>query len=330
MNWNMIGHEWAVELLSDHIAANRLRHAYLFTGPSGVGRKTLSLRFAQAVNCQHPPNPGEFCGKCRSCNLIQKMLHPDLAIIQAEEAGGVLKVDAIRELQHSLSLTPYEAAYRIAILLRFEEANLSAANALLKTLEEPAPRVILILTAENAENLLPTIASRCEILRLRPVMNSLIRNWLLDSGEVSQEEAELISTVASGRPGFAYRLSTDPVLMDQRSEWLGDLQDLIVSDHAVRFDYAENKAKDKDTLRIQLPIWLSYWRDILIVSTGSQSPISNPDWKEKIAETAERVGTKKTQKFISAIMRTISFLDNNVNPRLAMEVLLLDLANTVQ
>jgi DNA polymerase-3 subunit delta' len=167
-NWNLLGHEWAVQLLSGQLERNSLRHAYLITGPAGVGRRTLALSLAQAVNCPTPLAPGFPCQTCRTCSQIARQQHPDLAIIQAEEVGGTLKVDQVRELQRSLNLAPYQARYRVALLLRFEEAHPSAANALLKTLEEPASQVILILTASSPDALLPTVVSRCEVFRLRP------------------------------------------------------------------------------------------------------------------------------------------------------------------
>ncbi len=133
MHWDMLGHEWAVNLLREHVAQGNFRHAYLITGPQGVGRRTLALRFAQALNCPQPLSPGEPCRTCRTCTQIENMQHPDLAIVQAERAGSVLKVDQVRELLPSLSLAPYQANYRVALFLRFEEANQNAANALLKT-----------------------------------------------------------------------------------------------------------------------------------------------------------------------------------------------------
>jgi DNA polymerase III gamma/tau subunit len=103
-NWNMLGHEWAVDLLRGHLANGRTRHAYLFTGPDGVGRRTLALRFAQALNCSQPTAAGIPCGECRACTLIERMQHPDLSVVQAEEGTNTLKVDQIRELQRTLSL----------------------------------------------------------------------------------------------------------------------------------------------------------------------------------------------------------------------------------
>ena len=163
----MIGHEWAVDMLKKHVVNGTTRHAYLFCGPPGLGRRTLALRFAQALNCTTPSDAGIPCGTCRDCRGIQSMQHADLSVVQAETEGGTLKVDQIRDMRKTMILKPYMSKYRVAIFLRFQEANDNAANALLKTLEEAPSYAVLILTADNPEQLLPTIVSRCEVLRLR-------------------------------------------------------------------------------------------------------------------------------------------------------------------
>src|SRR5574340_831249 len=198
-NWDLTGHEWAVGLLRQHIVGGTARHAYLITGPRGVGRRTLGLRFAQALNCTKPRSPGFPCGECDNCKRIQARQHPDLTMIEAETDGGTLKVDQVRELRRMIVLRPFQGAYRVAMLLRFQEAHEAAANALLKTLEEAPSYAILILTAESSEGLLPTIVSRCEVLRLHPVPVESIQQ-LLEARGAASEQARLLAHISEGRP----------------------------------------------------------------------------------------------------------------------------------
>src|SRR5512147_1207091 len=106
-NWNVVGHEWAVDMLKKHVLRGTTRHAYLFAGPPGLGRRTLALRFAQALNCQTPIEAGpSACGQCRDCKQIAAMQHADLTVVQAESEGGTLKVDQIREARRTLTFKP--------------------------------------------------------------------------------------------------------------------------------------------------------------------------------------------------------------------------------
>jgi DNA polymerase-3 subunit delta' len=325
MNWGIIGHQWAVDLLSDQISRDAARHAYLFTGPRGVGRRTLAIRLAQALNCPNVSSLGSPCFECRICSLIDRMQHPDLAIVQSENEGRTLKVDQIRSLQHDLSLSPYEAKYRVAILLRFEEASPSAANALLKTLEEPPPQVVIILSAESSERLLPTIVSRCEVLRLRPLAVNEVSQGLVNKWELPSEQAELLAHLSGGRPGYAFRLQNEPELLDKRNKWIADLKKMISATRADRFNYAEILAKDKETLNEVLQVWLSFWRDVLVVSIDAPLPLTNLDQDKEIKHLASQINRNESRQFLSRIEQTILLLSRNVNPRLATEVLLLDL-----
>src|SRR5512147_1512654 len=204
-NWNLIGHEWAVDMLKKHAADGTTRHAYLFAGPPGLGRRTLALRFAQALNCQTPRAPGVPCGECRDCRQIESMQHADLTVIQADSEGGTLKVDQIREARRTLTLKPYQSKFRVSIFLRFQEANDNAANALLKTLEEAPSYAVLILTADNPEQLLPTIVSRCEVLRLRPLRVEDVQRELEEKGYEARQ-SKLIAHISGGRFGYARHL----------------------------------------------------------------------------------------------------------------------------
>lgn len=325
MNWNLLGHEWAVDLLRRHVAGGRHRHAYLFTGPRGVGRRTLAMRFAQALNCTQPASPGEPCLECRNCQQLERMQHPDLAVVQAEQIGATLKVEQVRELQRSLALTPYQARYRIALLLRFEEAHASAANALLKTLEEPPPQVVLLLTAESAERLPPTIVSRCELLRLRPVPVDAVAAGLQDRWGLNSSDALQYAHLSGGRPGYALHLHQDQDAQLERKHWLAEHTRLLASSHVERFEFAEKAAKDKERLGRTLEIWLSLWRDVFLHASGASAPLVNLDAIDQITALSALCGLDTARGMVAALQRTLDMLERNVNTRLALEVLFLDL-----
>jgi len=286
--WKIFGHDWAVEMLQQHVAHDTLRHAYLLTGPGGVGRRTLAIRLAQALNCPSPEAPGVPCRACRVCKQVEAGQYIDLMVIQAESEGGTLKVEQVREAQKFLSLKPYQSSYKIVIFLRFQEANANAQNALLKTLEEAPGYGLLLLTADNAEQLLPTILSRCEILRLRPSATAGLAEFLGERG-MDTEQARLLAHLSDGRPGYALRLADDRKTLDFRTEKLDDLVRLLSAKRRERFDYAEKLAKDKDAFRQTLLIWLSYWRDVMLKTSGAQTALSNAARHEEIESRAQRM-----------------------------------------
>ena len=324
-NWNMLGHEWAVELLQGHLTNERARHAYLITGPQGVGRRTLAIRLSQTLNCTEPFAPGVPCGGCRSCTLIERMQHPDLSVVEAEQIGGILKVDQIRELQRSLSLAPYESDHKIALLLRFEEANPNAANALLKTLEEPPPKVVMLITASDVDALLPTIVSRCEVIRLRPLRIEQVADGLQKKWGLPSDEAVLLAHLSGGRPGYAYSLSQHPEMLEQRQKQLDDLQQLLSSSRVARFAYAEDLVKDKLVLQSTLKTWLSLWRDVMLSTAGSSTPVTNIDRQDQIHQISHGIQLKTAHKMVIGLEKTQSRLARYTNPRLTLEVLMLDL-----
>ena len=312
-------------MLKEHVLHGRIRHAYLFTGPQGVGRRTLALRFAQAINCPQTDTDGEPCMQCPTCLRIDRMQHPDLMVIKSDPDSKVLKVDQVRTLQRALSLSPYEARYKIALLLRFEEANQNAANALLKTLEEPASKVILLLTADNPENLLPTIVSRCEVLRLSPLSLEDVNEGLQTKWEIPPDRSRLLAHLSGGRPGYALKFFHQPELLEQRKKWLDDLHQLLKTNRVGRFAYAKDISKDKEFATSVLETWLIYWHDLLIGASRASIPIVNIDRVNEISAISQQIDLSIAQKTVSAIERTIALFDRNANLRLATEVLMLDL-----
>ena len=258
------------------------------------------------------------------------MQHPDLAIVRTEEDASNIKVEQIRILQHSLSLAPYEAAYRVALLLNFQEATANSQNAFLKTLEEAPEKVILLLTADSAENLLPTIISRCEVLRLRPLSLELLDNALQERWHVPAERARLLAHISGGRPGYALRLCQDESLLNQRRAWNDAIQELLAANKRERLVFAEQQSKAKDRLvakeKMQgmLLAWLSFWRDVLIIGTGADTPLVNIDYEPDLRRLGRQIDFQSAETLTSDIESALANLDGNVNPQLLLEVLLLD------
>ncbi len=326
----VIGHDWAVSLLSASLAHGRVGHAYLITGPDQVGKGTLALTFAQALNCEAPA-PQRPCGECRTCRLIASGHHPDLHLLQPEvSARGkpTIKIDEIRDLQRDLSLSTHEARYRVAIISQFEAANLNAANAFLKTLEEPPPRVILILTAGEADALLPTIASRCRTIALRPLEATVVEESLMARWGVGAEEAELLSRLSDGRIGWAVAASEDPQVMQTRRQHLAHLYDALDGSRVRRFALADKLSRKPETLPDLLRTWLSWWRDMALLAHPSEiraavAPISNMDQQRQMGQLA---GAWPRRAILNSFEQTglaLWQLARNANTRLVLENLFL-------
>ena len=325
MSWNLLGHEWAEKLLQKHIATGEMRHAYLFTGAPGIGKRSMALAFASALNCTQPPAAGEFCGVCRICKQTAKMQQPDLSIVEPETEGGMIKVDQVRKLQHSLSLSPYEARFRIALLLNFQSANPNAQNALLKTLEEAPRQVILLLTADSADNLLPTIASRCEILRLRPVGMDTLEEALSSRWNLSPENARLFASLSNGRTGLALKMAHDPLILESRKARADEFFRLLPLNRRERFAGVDALIRNRDQLRLALQVWLSIARDVMLSSGGQDHELTNLDFQNEIEKLAAVLSPAQALEMVNAIVRTLDQLELNANLRLMTDNLLLEI-----
>lgn len=317
-NWGIIGHEWAVNLLAARIASGRVAHAYLFTGPPQVGKTTLAVRLAQALNCTAVTPP---CGECRSCDLIGRALHPDVQVI--EPVGRAIHIEAIRMLQSTLSLLPFEAPHRVAIILNVEKATDQAADALLKTLEEPPPATRLLLTAESIEVVRPTIVSRCHVIALRPVEAAHIERALIALG-APPDEAYHLARLSGGRPGWALTALRQPEVLTMRARIVEEMLQVLRAGRSGRFDYSEQIA-EQDTLPLILETWQSWWRDVLLLAEGSAVEPVNADYGETLRELAERIAPQQARDALRAVRRTMDALERNANTRLALDVMLLDM-----
>lgn len=346
-NDGLIGHDWAARLLQRSIDNSRLAHAYIFNGPRGVGKTRLAFDFAMALNCQNPPDAMSglrYCGECRSCRLIADNKHPDVTLINLEwqarqedqkeltTGGMVLKIDTVRAIQAGISRPPKEVNWRIYIVQDAATMQAAAANAFLKTLEEPPPRAILILLNESDRSLLPTIVSRCQVFELRTVPTQVIAQALSERG-ADNETASKLSALAAGRPGWALRAFNDPLHTDvnDRDEALMELNDLLPADRVRRLAFAEELAgrwqggiEKRLAIFNRLNLWLGWWRDLGLVKSGLAQYVSNRDKLPELEKQAAKISAAQIKEMLVGLTRAQAELDANVAPRLALGDLFLN------
>jgi DNA polymerase-3 subunit delta' len=208
--FSLVGQEQARTILDRIFASGRLAHAYLFRGPDGVGKKRAALLTAARLNCAAPGDNGA-CGNCPSCRKLRSGNHPDVVVVSAE--NGTIKIDRIRDLCRSLAYPPYESEMRAVIIEDVHTMTPEAANSLLKTLEEPPPRNLLILTAESSRELLPTIVSRCQAIPFYGLaVETCARVVLQQCPDLGSEEVLLLAELAGGSPGTALLLQQKELL----------------------------------------------------------------------------------------------------------------------
>ncbi len=314
--WQVIGHTWAVDLLQRSLASQRLAHAYLITGPDHIGKTHLALEFAAALNCNGEEVP---CHHCTPCRKTVQGTHPDVQVIEPE--GARLKIDQIRRLQYDLALSPHEGRRRVCVISQFERATTEAANALLKTLEEPPRHVVLILTASDASLLLPTIVSRCQILPLRsvptPIIEAALRERIAEEARV-----QLIAALAGGRVGWALQAIQEPALLEQRQDDARQMLQVLCHGRARRIQQAEMLATHED-VQGMLQTWQLCWRDVILLQHHCEELLANTDLYEELAQIATSSSPEQASTAWQSTRTVLDQLEKNVNARLALEVMFL-------
>lgn len=328
--WQVIGQTKAITLLERSIQREQLSHVYLFVGPPSVGKLTLAINLAQAVNCKAENAP---CSDCTSCQRIASSKHADVQIIGLTSGEKrEISIEQMREMQNSASLPPYEGKQKVFIIDKADLLSHEAANCLLKTLEEPLPRVIFILLTAREKLLLPTIISRCQRVELRPLSFTLIKEVLSQHYEVSEQKVDLVARLSGGCLGWALNAIRDDRLLQERTERLNTLIGLTHASYKQRLTYAAELAsgfnKAKEEVEEVLGLWVNWWRDLLLLKGGNEKFIINIDQKKVLLHQARNYSIRQIKDFIHYLQSVSEQLEQNANPRLALEVLMLNMPKT--
>jgi DNA polymerase-3 subunit delta' len=339
--WSVIGHERSLAALEPAVLTGQPAHAYLFSGPEGVGKKLVATEFAASLNCSAEAG-GKPCGECRDCRdiLAETPHHPDVEFVgpggicdEGDHSAGHadsrdIRICQIRRLEHVLSPAPYQGRWRIAIIDHADRLNQDAANAFLKTLEEPPPATVLILVTDREDQLPETVPSRCQRVAFSRVERERIEA-ALRARDVAADSAAAIAGLANGRIGWALNSLTNGDLLAERDTFLDSAVATAHGSRSSRFAWAKGADERVPAVRErysrELDIWEQWWRDVLAINSGSGAGIMTIDRSDVLNREAMLYRPADIVRFLGVLRKTREHLQVNVDPQLALEVLTLDI-----
>ncbi|MEK7627551.1 MAG: DNA polymerase III subunit delta' [Patescibacteria group bacterium] len=329
----IIGHQRIIQYLSRSTALKNLSHAYLFSGPESIGKMMIAMEFAKFLQCPNAKNgrqPFNYCGRCKNCYDMDIKSHPDFTIFpSAAFEENEIKIGQIRDLIRIFSFKNYSAPYKIAIIDNADQMTNEAANALLKTLEEPSDNSILILISSRSESLLPTIVSRCQQIKFFSVPYYDLEKGLLSyfNGDSSVlADITEAARLSSGRPGIAVKIIQNPSFKGKKEENCRTFLELNNFSLNSRYQYVSLMLAKENEVADILNNWLYILKDIICLHFGAQHFILNIRIKNQLENLREKYSLKKAMALMNEIKETIFILrTTNVNKKLALENLMLAL-----
>lgn len=332
--WPIVGHSNIVSYLQQGLANDNTSHAYLFVGPTHIGKTTVAKNFVDSLVCQdlHEKDKGEVpCGVCECCKQIENNIHPDVYWLEREmnektnKRKKNISIEQVRELQNKLSLHSFLNSYKVAVIEQAQTLSLEAANSLLKTLEEPTAKTVLILLVTNTALLPRTIISRCQIINFLPVSDKELTDYLI-SLKTERKKAKTLAAMSFGRPGIALSYLGEPDLYADFQESVKQFVTLMKADINSRFKIISEvvNSGDIDSIKETLIVWTKVLRDLLLMKTKGENLISNLKISSDLEELANTYRIKDLVKILADINFTKRYLAANVNPKLTLENLVLN------
>lgn len=323
------GQDRAVSMLMKQLTSGRLAHAYLFLGPEGAGKTATALAFAKALVCGSEAGG---CGVCHACRRADAGVHPDIHIIEHGEETSEIKVAQIRKLQEELSLTPFEAQKKAAVIDDAERLNPEASNAFLKTLEEPSRGTVLILTASDRKALLETLVSRCRLIRFQPLPDVAIRGILVSRG-IDSESAEAASALAAGNLKHALAIADSGPAEDRewllgRIDSLGNGNPVDLADELLSRCSGKNIAQTREGVAVYLGFMMLLARDVRAAQCGVE-PVHYGASMEAIRKLSEMITERSAHGMLASIERCRREIAANVKPDLSLTRMFMNIAEAL-
>ena len=319
---DVVGHKDILKYISSAVENNRVSHAYILNGERGSGKKMLANLFAMTLLCETGDN--EPCGKCHSCKQAESGNHPDIIRVTHEKPNSISVDDIRTQVNNTVDIKPYQGPYKVYIIPQADMMTPQAQNAILKTIEEPPSYAVFLLLTENAETLLPTINSRCVMLKLRNIKDTLIKKYLMENLEIPDYKADMCTAFAQGNMGRAIMLANSDHFNEIREEAVQLLKHISEMELNEIVAAVKNISVYKLEITDYLDIIMIWYRDVLLYkATKEIDKVVFKDQLQSIKEQARKSSYEGNELILESLEKAKARLKANVNFDLVMELLFL-------
>lgn len=319
---DVVGHKDILKYISSAVENNRVSHAYILNGERGSGKKMLANLFAMTLLCETGDN--EPCGKCHSCKQAESGNHPDIIRVTHEKPNSISVDDIRTQVNNTVDIKPYQGPYKVYIIPQADMMTPQAQNAILKTIEEPPSYAVFLLLTENAETLLPTINSRCVMLKLRNIKDTLIKKYLMENLEIPDYKADMCTAFAQGNMGRAIMLANSDHFNEIREEAVQLLKHISEMELNEIVAAVKNISVYKLEITDYLDIIMIWYRDVLLYkATKEIDKVVFKDQLQSIKEQARKSSYEGIELILESLEKAKTRLKANVNFDLVMELLFL-------
>ena len=319
---DVVGHRDIIQYIQDAVQQKKVSHAYILNGQRGSGKKMLAKLFAMTLQCES--DKSEPCGECRSCIQANNGNQPDIITVKHEKPASISVDDIRTQVNGDIMIKPYSSPYKVYIIPEADLLTVQAQNALLKTIEEPPEYAVILLLTENADSLLPTIRSRCVMLKLRNIKDKLVKRYLMEQLQIPDYQAELCAAFAQGNIGRAMLLAKSEHFNEIKEEAIQLLK--YINEMELHEIVSAIKEINKYKLEVAdyLDIITIWYRDVLLYkATADVNGLVFSDQLKYIKERASKSSYEGIENILDAIEKAKSRIKANVNFDLLMELLLL-------